>query len=47
MESVSANFSKVEAVLTKIHSYDTFVLQMVPVMQISDKAAIWWDETVQ
>lgn len=45
MESVATNFSAVEAALSKIHSYETFVLQMVPVTQVSQQATAWWLES--
>ncbi len=41
MESVATNFDKVEAELTKLHSYKTFVLQMLPIERLSTKAADW------
>lgn len=41
MESQIDNFEKVEAAVAKLHSYDTFVLEAVPVSKISKKAAAW------
>lgn len=41
MESRLDLFDKVEAEVAKLHSYDTFVLEAVPVEKISAKAAKW------
>jgi periplasmic divalent cation tolerance protein len=44
MESVAQNFESVEAEVIKLHSYDTFVLQQLPLTNLSSDAAAWWVE---
>jgi uncharacterized protein involved in tolerance to divalent cations len=44
METVADNFSQVEAEVAKLHSYDTFVLQQVPLSGLSKKAQRWLTE---
>jgi len=41
METVADNFAKVEAAVSKLHSYDTFVLQQIPITKLSQDAAKW------
>lgn len=41
MESVASNFDRVEAEVAKLHSYDTFVLQALPITHVSTKATTW------
>ncbi len=41
MESRSALFDKVEAEVKKLHSYETFVLEAVPVSHVSKAASKW------
>jgi periplasmic divalent cation tolerance protein len=41
MKSVAHNFEKVKAEVSKHHSYETFVLQMLPIAQTNDDAAAW------
>ncbi len=43
MDSRDDLFEQVEAEVAKIHSYDTFVLQAVPVTKISKDALRWLD----
>jgi periplasmic divalent cation tolerance protein len=45
MESVADNFAGVEAELKNIHTYDTFVLQAVPITQLSADASAWLAQT--
>ena len=48
MQSVAENFKKIEAEVAKHHSYDTFVLQQIPMTNLSSKAATWLlEETKQ
>lgn len=47
METVADNFAKVEAAVGKLHSYETFVLQMIPVTKLSKGAAEWLTEEVR
>lgn len=42
METIAGNFGKVEAEVKKLHSYETFVLQQIPVHRLSEQAAKWW-----
>jgi len=44
MESISDNFEKIEAEITKLHSYDTTVLLQVPIEKVSAKAEAWLKE---
>lgn len=44
METVANNFDKVETEVKKIHGYDIFVLQQLPVQRVSEDAAKWWAE---
>ncbi|MEJ0072524.1 MAG: divalent cation tolerance protein CutA [Candidatus Saccharibacteria bacterium] len=46
METVAGKFDAIEAEVKKHHSYDTFVLQMVPIARLSRGAAEWLTETV-
>ncbi len=41
MESIVSNFKKAEDLVKKLHSYETFVLESLPVTNISKKAAEW------
>lgn len=46
MKSVAHLFNDIEAEVKKLHSYDTFVLEALPVSHISKDAAAWLtDET--
>lgn len=44
MESTEDLFDKVEAEVAKLHSYDTFVMEAVPVSKISQKAKRWAED---
>lgn len=46
MESREDLFDEVEAELEKVHSYDTFVLEMLPVKRVSRRAADWINENL-
>jgi periplasmic divalent cation tolerance protein len=41
MESVATNFDSVEKEVAKLHSYETFVLQMLPIVKLSSAAQGW------
>jgi uncharacterized protein involved in tolerance to divalent cations len=41
MESVAEYAEKVEAEITKLHNYETVILQLVPIAQLSNQATIW------
>lgn len=45
METISDHFEKVEKEVAKLHSYETFVLQQIPITRLSTKAASWLEET--
>jgi periplasmic divalent cation tolerance protein len=47
MDSRLDLFDEIEAEVAKLHSYDTFVLQAVPVLKISKKAGKWLDQEVK
>ncbi|MDB5171186.1 MAG: hypothetical protein JWO35_880, partial [Candidatus Saccharibacteria bacterium] len=46
MESLDANFDKIEAEVANLHSYDTFVLKAVPITHISKQASAWLKQTL-
>lgn len=41
MLTVAENFDRIEAEVRKLHSYETFVLQMNPIQRINKDAADW------
>jgi periplasmic divalent cation tolerance protein len=41
MESIADNFEKVETEVAKLHSYETFVLQQIPINRLSRSAQVW------
>ena len=47
MESRLDLFEKIEAEIAKIHSYETFVLEAVPVVKVSKKAQNWLKEEIK
>ena len=47
METIADNFAKVEAAIQPLHSYETFVLQMIPIVQLSKDAASWLSEELE
>jgi len=46
MESRLDLFDQVEAEVTKLHSYDTFVLEAVPIAAVSKKASKWMKDNL-
>jgi periplasmic divalent cation tolerance protein len=46
MESRLDLFNRVEAEVAKLHSYDTFVLEAVPLVAVSAKAKVWMEESL-
>src|ERR1017187_10539225 len=44
LETIAGHFEKVEAEVAKLHSYDTFVLQQIPLTNLSAKASAWLEE---
>lgn len=47
MESAAHLFDAVEEEVKKLHSYEVFVLQSMPVHRVSDTAAAWLAEVLQ
>lgn len=47
MESRLDLFDVVESEITKLHSYDTIVLEAVPIAAVSKKAAKWMNESLK
>ena len=47
MHSAEHLFDKVEAEVKKLHSYETFVLQALPVSQVSKEAQAWLAEELK
>ncbi|MEO8785149.1 MAG: divalent cation tolerance protein CutA [Candidatus Saccharimonadales bacterium] len=47
MDSRSDLFEAAEAAVAKLHSYDTFVLQAMPVLAVSKKAQLWLKEELK
>ncbi len=46
MESRMKLFEEVESEVTKLHSYETFVLEAVPVLDVSPKAKEWMSKEI-
>lgn len=46
MESREDLFNAIEMQIAKIHSYDTFMLQMVPITKTSKDAQQWLDDSL-
>ena len=44
METVAEHFDKIEAEVAKLHSYDAFVLQQIPITRLSKQAQQWLEE---
>lgn len=47
MQSVKENFAKVEAEVAKLHSYETFVLEALPLAEVSKDAARWLESELK
>ena len=47
MLSIEDYFDKVEKVVAKLHSYETFVLQAVPISRLSKAATAWLQEVTE
>lgn len=41
MTTIADNFDKIEAEIKKLHSYETFVLQQIPITRLNQSAAEW------
>lgn len=46
MESLEDKFSKIEEIVTRLHSYDEYVLTMVPVQKTTPGVLDWLDSTL-
>lgn len=46
MDSHEDLFDKIEAEVAKLHSYETFVLQAIPVSKVSTAAAKWLEDSL-
>ena len=47
MKTIADKFNAIEAVVAKLHSYETFVLQALPVVQTSKAAETWLLEEIK
>lgn len=47
MESALDLFDEVEKVVAKLHSYETFVLEAVPIAKVSEKATAWMQQNLR
>ncbi len=47
MESRTDLFDAVEAEVATLHSYETFVLEAVPLTRISERAHVWAEENIR
>lgn len=47
MESASHLFDAAEAEIKQLHSYETFVLQALPLSNLSEAAAAWWETSIK
>ncbi|MCA9328826.1 divalent-cation tolerance protein CutA [Candidatus Saccharibacteria bacterium] len=45
METRLELFEQIEAEVAKLHSYETFVLQAIPIVKLSKAAEKWWLES--
>lgn len=46
MKSLAEHFDKVEAEVAKLHSYETFVLEQLPITKLSANAQSWLTEVI-
>lgn len=47
MSTLERNFAAVEKEVSKLHSYETFVLQAIPIVHVSEEAAKWLSNTTE
>jgi periplasmic divalent cation tolerance protein len=47
MESAEDFFPAIEEEITKLHSYETFVLTSTPLLDVSAGARVWMDENLK
>lgn len=41
MQSIGTNFTSIEKVVRKLHSYEIFVLEALPLSHVSKEASMW------
>lgn len=46
MLTVADNFEKIKSKVAELHSYETFVLEQIPVTRVSTEAQAWLDEAL-
>ena len=47
MESLEEKFDDIEAVVTRLHSYDEYVLTVVPVLKTTPGVLQWLNDTLE
>jgi periplasmic divalent cation tolerance protein len=47
MITIADNFDKIEAEVAKLHSYETFVLQQLPITHLNQAAIQWLADSVE
>lgn len=47
MESAQHLFDQIEAEVKKLHSYEIFVLQSLPLDRLSQEASKWWESAIE
>ena len=47
METVADNFDTIESEVAKLHNYETFALQQIPLERVSEKAQTWLEEVIE
>lgn len=46
MLTVADNFEKIKSTIAGLHSYETFVLEQIPVTRVSTEAQAWLESTL-
>lgn len=46
MQSIATYFKNIEAEVTKLHSYETFVLRQIPLSLVSSDAVKWLEDSL-
>jgi len=46
MESLKEKFDEIEKIVTELHSYDEYVLTMVPVLKTTSEVHQWLENTL-
>jgi len=47
MDTKAELFDQIEGQVAKLHSYDTFLLQQIPIKSVSKDAALWLQRELQ